>query len=309
MRVLKAAEGEILDLAFSPDGRAVAAIVRYHGVFLWNLDAGTPSPVRLTDEDDPRLSGVEFSADGRSLSWLGGGSRWVYDRDIRETTEQAFAVTQRTLKLAHSADASRVISQHGMPDHFLIGWRRVDDEWIQSWVLSTADMAVESITLTAEGRRFAMLARSALGNQWSSNPRRVEVRDAANSAIRCIGEYPYTYAEPLLFSPDGQQLAGFNDMTLLIWVIPDTGSLGPPHLIRNDTRKQFTALAYHPLGQHLYAASNDETVHVFDTTTWERVKRFTWQLGKLKAVTVSPDGMLAAAGGDKGDVVIWDVDV
>ena len=73
--------------------------------------------------------------------------------------------------------------------------------------------------------------------------------------------------------------------------------------------KQFTAMAYHPAGRHLYATSNDTTVHVFDTATWERVTRFTWHLGRLKAVAVSPDGTLAAAGGDNGDIVIWDVDV
>ena len=67
-------------------------------------------------------------------------------------------------------------------------------------------------------------------------------------------------------------------------------------------------LTYHPSGRQLYATSNDQTVHLFDTATWERSGRFTWRLGMLKAVAVSPDGTLAAAGGDRGDIVIWDVD-
>ena len=50
MRVLKAAEAEVRDLAFSPDGRALAVAVEYHGVFLWNLAAATPSFVRLPAE-------------------------------------------------------------------------------------------------------------------------------------------------------------------------------------------------------------------------------------------------------------------
>src|SRR6185503_8811477 len=115
-----------------------------------------------------------------------------------------------------------------------------------------------------------MLTRPALGERWQQGARQVEVRDATTAALRGVGEYPYNLAEPLLFSPDGRQLVGFNNMTLLVWPVPETGSLGSPRLIRNDNRKQFTALAYHPSGRHLYATSNDETVHVYDTASWER---------------------------------------
>lgn len=310
MRVLRAAEGEVLDLAFSPDGRAVAAAIRYHGLFLWNLAVAMPTPVRVAEEEDGlRLAAVGFSADGRFLSWLGGSVRFVYDRDTRETTEQSFAVTQLTPKVAHSADGSRAVSQHEFPDYCLIGWRNAGDEWVRTWSISTAELAAESLTLSADGRRFALITRSALGDRWASNPRRVEVRDTATAAVLGVGEYPYNYAEPLVFSPDSRQLAGFNDMTLLAWSVPEAGPLGPPLLVRNDNRKQFTAIAYDPSGRHLYATSNDTTVQIFDTTTWDRAGRFTWQLGRLKAVAVSPDGTLAAASGDKGDIVIWDVDV
>jgi WD40 repeat protein len=193
-----------------------------------------------------------------------------------------------------------------LPDHCLIGWRVLDGEWVQTWRLSTADLAIESLTLSADGRLFAMLSRSALGPQWAANPRRVEVRDTATRDVLGTGDYPYNYRDPLLFSPDNKQLVGFNSMTLLVWPLPQ---LGVPRLVRNDTRKNFTGIAYHPSGRHLFATNNDATVHVFDTVTWERVKRFTWKIGPLKAVAVSPDGTLAAAGGDKGDVVIWDVDL
>ena len=49
----------------------------------------------------------------------------------------------------------------------------------------------------------------------------------------CIGsgEYPYGYAPTLHFSPDGEQLVGVNDMTLLVWPVP---KLGEPRLVRND---------------------------------------------------------------------------
>jgi WD40 repeat protein len=306
VRVLKAADGEVLDLAFSPDGRAVAAAVEYHGVFLWNLAAATPSFVRLSAEGGYCKGGLSFSADGRSLAWLTIGGRRVYDRDAREFAEHSFAVTETTHAVAAGADGARVVSQHGMPDFCLIGWRADGGAWARDWTVSVADLSVSSLTLSPDGTRFALLARSALGGRWWEQPMRVEVRDAATAAVRGTGDYPYNYAKPLLFSPDARQLVGFNGMALLAWAVPE---LGASRTVQNDTRKHFTALAYHPSGRHLYATSNDETVHVFDAHTWERAGQFTWQLGELKAVAVSPDGTLAAAGGANGDVVIWDVDL
>ncbi|HJZ56783.1 MAG TPA: WD40 repeat domain-containing protein, partial [Gemmataceae bacterium] len=110
----------------------------------------------------------------------------------------------------------------------------------------------------------------------------------------------------LVFAPDGSQLVAIHEMTLVVWPVPE---LGEPRLVRNDTRKHFTAACYHLSGRYLIATSNDTTVHVFDTRSWGRVTRFTWKLGPLRTVAVSPDGTLAAAGGNNGEVVVWDVDL
>jgi WD40 repeat protein len=254
-------------------------------------------------------SDLVFSPNGRSLAWLVGGIRQVYDRDTRRTSPERFVASRLASGLVHSADGSRAISRHELPDHCLVGWRFTGEGWVRTWAVPTADLSVDRVTLSADGRLFAMLARSALGTRWWDYPLRVEVRDAATAAVRVTAEYPSNHPARLLFSPDARQLVGFKDMTLLVWPVPeDLGSLGPPQLIRNDNRKHFTAMAFHPSGRHLFATSNDTTVHIFDTQTWERRERFRWQLGNLKAVAVSPDGTLAAAAADRGDVVVWDVD-
>jgi WD40 repeat protein len=308
---LKAAESEILDLAFSPDGSAIAATIAYQGHCLWNLEASLPSPVLMQPHtDSPYKGGLTFSSDGRSVSWMAPwGERQVYARDSKQMSRDvSFAATHRTINSTHSACGSRVISQHGLPEHCLIGWKRGDEGWLRTWTVSIADLSVECMTLSSTAESFAMLTRSTLGSRWWEGPIRVEIRDAATAAIRVRGEYPYIYAFPLLFSPDSRQLVGFNGMTLLAWNIPESGELEKPRLVRNDSRTHFTALAFHPSGHYLFATSNDTTTHVFNTHTWERIGRFTWQIGRLKAVAVSPDGTLAAVGGDGGDIVIWDVD-
>jgi WD40 repeat protein len=82
-----------------------------------------------------------------------------------------------------------------------------------------------------------------------------------------------------------------------------------PIKFRNNTSKAFTGLAFHPSGRFLATTSNDGTVKLYDTATWAVAGRFDWDIGRLRSVAFSPDGMLAAAGGDKGKVVVWDVDL
>jgi WD40 repeat protein len=86
-------------------------------------------------------------------------------------------------------------------------------------------------------------------------------------------------------------------------------SAGPVVELRNDNRKEFTGLAFHPSGRYLAATSNDATVKLYDTATWKMVQAFHWEVGRLRSIAFSPDGMVAAAGGDKGKIVLWDVDL
>lgn len=306
MRVLKTAGSEVRDVAFSPDCRAVAAAAD-RTVFLWNLDSPNISPVRLDADGGYRAGGLGFSADGRQLSWLSFDGRRSYDRDTRSATSMLYPMPAAH-GTYHASDATgtRAVSNHSFPDHCLLGWKRVEGEWVRQWQLSTRDLFVGSPTVAPSGDRFAMFTRVTVGGRWWEQPMRLEVRDAATCAELASGSYPYSYAaSPLRFHPGGEQIAGVNNMTLLVWPLP---AVGEPRLVQNDNRKHFTALAYHPNGRLLFVTSNDGTVQVFACDSLSRVGRYTWKLEQLSAVAVSPDGTLAAAGSASGDVVVWDLD-
>lgn len=117
------------------------------------------------------------------------------------------------------------------------------------------------------------------------------------------------YSDPSMgLSPDGRWFAHPLDNE---FAVVDITSLGFRVIQRtaNTDLHHFTGLAFHPSGRYLAATSNDATVKLYDTSNWSLATTYTWDVGRMRSVAFSPDGLLAAAGSDTGRVVVWDVDV
>jgi WD40 repeat protein len=71
-------------------------------------------------------------------------------------------------------------------------------------------------------------------------------------------------------SPCGGYLVGVLQATLIVW---DAAALHlPPQRWANDSRKQFTGVAFHPHGRYLLTASNDKSVKLWDLTCGQVVR-------------------------------------
>ena len=110
-----------------------------------------------------------------------------------------------------------------------------------------------------------------------------------------------------IMSPDGRLIACRQGVRVAVYRVESLEA--NPVQFANDNPKEFTGLAFHPSGRFLAATSNDATVKLYDTATWKRGQSFDWDIGRLRSIAFSPDGMLAAAGGDRGKIVVWDVDL
>ena len=300
MRVLDAGAGEeVLALAFSPDGARLVVGVEGAGAAVHDL-AGGP-PVRLDDGSRLFPDRVSFGADGRAYGITQKGRVGFDPATGRPVATGPGHRSAPGLHrgFAEAADGSRLVTTHfNHPTTRLVGWVPCPGGWERAWLVAQGNSSAPDL---AAGRvvHIGCLTRGA----WDY---RLLVRDAATGELVASGPYDYVMLARPRLRPDGRQVVATRERTLVVW---DTLMPGKPARVRNDSRKHFTAAAYHPSGRYLFTTSNDATVTVWDTENWVRVKRFDWDIGRLRAVAVSPDGLLAAAGSDRGRVVVWDVDV
>lgn len=102
--------------------------------------------------------------------------------------------------------------------------------------------------------------------------------------------------------PDGERviLAAGN----VLRCVPINGGTGWD----TATKKPPLEIALHPSGRTLLVADGSKKVTAYDTGNGRPAAQYDWGIGKVGCVTYSPDGTLAAAGGEKGQVVVWDAE-
>ena len=127
-------------------------------------------------------------------------------------------------------------------------------------------------------------------------------------------------AHRLEFSPDGSRLAALRGrrkneqygFDLSVWSVPGGEQQKGP-----KEKESINGMAFSPDGSTLLTTRDDGTVGVWEvpsarpegfTATWKLRREYAWKIGKLYSVAFAPDGLTCAAGGEKGQVVVWDVD-
>lgn len=159
-----------------------------------------------------------------------------------------------------------------------------------------------------DGKVFVSLDANEGEGPWSpGEATRLAVRSVADGKLVAAAPLPPHTSLALAVAPDSKSFVTCQGNALSVWNAADLAA--KPRVVRSDNKAHLTAVAYHPSGRYLAATSNDATVRLFDTATWTVAKSFTWNIGRMRSVAFSPDGTLAAAGSDAGKVVVWDVDV
>jgi len=327
---LAVAEGEVESIAFSPDGKTLAAAydggvfsgVHVSGVLLFDVARRRRLGVPLAGPEGV-VDSVAFSPDGRTLAAGGDGGVVLWDVARRERlVDQPLAVAEGGVESIAFSPDGKTLAAGG--NGGVVLWDVVRRERLVDQPLAVAGRRVVSVAFSPDGKTLAAGCRRT-------------IRDGGNLEVRRDGgvvlwdvvrrerlvDQPLAVAEgdvvSVAFSPDGKTLAAGYDGGVVLWDVARRERLVDQPLAVAEGGVE--SIAFSPDGKTLAAGcrrtvrtrGNLEVLGDGGVVLWD-VARREWLVDPLLAVAeggglsvaFSPDGKILAAGGDCG-VVLWDV--
>jgi WD40 repeat protein len=308
-------EGErtIVDtVAISPDGRYLLASAG--GVRLWSLTNPHADPIELTGGH-----AIGFLPDGRLV--VAGSVVLVAHPDAPHKGAVRFPAQEPVTAVLPDGRLLALIR----PMLLLPGSGSPPRTGLSNSNLTEGELVLASIQPGGAREEARLpLPRTTLTAAVSPDGRRVAVavelpavRGRMRSAVRLlaltdgeqVGELaPSTGSlRSVTWSPDGRYIAGVLGAKLVVWSAEDGKTRG--ELEAGGTRL-FCGPRFHPSGRFLAAggANLDGGVYCWNVGTWEELVGYRWPVGPVVCVNFSPDGTLAVVGGERGRILVWDVD-
>jgi WD40 repeat protein len=292
-QLLRGATGEVNGLAFSPDGRTLAAGGNKGTIVRWNTATGAELP-------NPLLSigavySIAFSPNGQALAAGGSNNTEVWTFGRHSARREVLGGHQGLVgAVAFSADGRLIAS--GGADRIITLWTYPIGSHFGRQ-RSVHRFPVDSVAISPDGRVIA--SGDNHGEIWLTDRQsgRLERRLSANGDD----------VAHLAFDPAGDILAAADvGGTIRLWN-PATGTaFGPP--LRGHLGYVYS-IAFDPTGKRLVSGGLDGTVRVWDVASHSQVgPPLTGNFGTVFAVAVSLDGRRIAAGGAGRAIRLWDID-
>jgi WD40 repeat protein len=304
MLFLRSRNQDVTTLAFSPDGTKLATGGTGKRVDVWDLAAGAARPLILPPFKVP-VAWVGFTPDGLLVAASGTAQFQTHN------PATGYTVT------VPNPEPGYVDGVVLTPDGGLIATAWQTRRWdLPGVVLRWSQPNADHLTFARGGA--ALLPGGRVAAAFTDRNARTwfEIRDTASGDMLDRQLVAHGLIHGLRTSPDGGTLLYLRELV----AEPhreQTGTLtfGPPdaarfeHLPGEAARLPFTVAEFHPSGRWAATAQGDGTVRVFDVPGWREVRAYQWPVGWVRALAFDRDGARAAAGGDDGRVVVWDLDL
>ena len=305
MQLLTAGLRPVTVLSFAPASDALVTASSGVVPLLWALPA-TGEPVELQPDPVYGYTSFTFSPDGSVVSWISAQKRVEFDRPTGTTREAKLTPDGEVIGSQAMCGPDARLIVRTVESHAGARIRGFSADarggWTELWTVGPSEALYGHwMAAPVVGARFYTWEFTAV--RYDS-PRRLVARSALTGEEIGSATIQPRFIQGLTVRPGGSAVITFKDSSLFYW---EPGE--KPQKVRTGTLTHYRCVAFHPDGRHLLAGNNDTTARLIDTQTWQVVRQYTWDIGRLTAVAVSPDGALAAAGGAKGRVVVWDLDV
>jgi WD40 repeat protein len=304
--------------SFGPEGKTLV-VGGSGGYDVWDLE--TSSNTFIPSHSVKYLFGCIFDPLGR----------WIYVSDYQGDFRILSSDGKRVLPIPGSPYARHVIAFDVTPDGkclamcrggfgsnrvevwkikksgaFSAAWSLRDGKLVsvdEPYLLNDSTWCTDAVAITSNGKIVAISENRAI-----NSPKKplIVLRDGRNGdSIQELGRTETSWNGELVFSADGQVLYAWNNQVLEKWDLKlgKRTKKGPA-----PGRSYFLGLKVHPSGEFVLTVSGDGQVRYWDSVTLTPMKSLHWKIGKLHSLAICPNGLLACAGGEKGKVVIWDVD-
>jgi len=281
VRTLHTGTSVVFRVAFSPDGRMLAAGDGQSQVTLWDLAADRPAQI---------LRG-----------WPPG-------------THQ---VPGAIGSLTFSPDGSRLAAGLGMPTMSVADYgRQIVKAWdprtgneLGSWTAHSN--AIAGLAFAPDGRRLATASHDGTVKLWEAGTWR-EVRSWKSESIPGRRTHTgHSAADPfresrcftsVVFSPDGSSLAaGMKDGTIVSWEL----ATGRAQFVRWGHSATVYGLAYSPDGRTLASAGWDRLVKLWDARTGRELRALSGHGNWVMGLAFTPDGRALASFDSDGVLRPW----
>jgi WD40 repeat protein len=308
MRVFQAHHlNRVSRVRFTPDARTLTVALRQFNALL-HLNAVDGTEQRWRPERGAQPTDLAYSADGGFVGVATGWSVSTFRRTLLTTTIPGNA-HQFELLSGFSADTSNLprlfpvsvafsptselrTARFGIASRELLLWNPHTLEYI----VAPDEGDYRGVSFGPDGTTVASIEYHAHALcVWNVKPFRVLFR----TDLKGIDAFDNGAVAML---PDGERVivAAGN----VLRCVPIRGGAGWD----TTTKKPPLEIALHPSGRMLLVADGSKKVMTYDTSNGKAAAQFDWGVGKVGCVTYSPDGTLAAAGGEKGQVVVWDAE-